>query len=710
MESAPIPSETAARLRELAQSGLGAQQHGVVVTAPPGVVVTAPPGVPAAARRADAEALELRDRLAASAGAAAIILMAVEPDGSLRIVGTANAPAHVVSHWQRVPPQVGTAAMAAATTGRALWLPDLARAREKYLLIGDRDDWPSRAWLPVRSGARVVGLIGVLWETPCAFDAATRRSVARIAATGAERLRQLLATAAGDEGWGGWLASVQTILDMLPASAAVLSPVHDDAGEVVDYVIEAASPEAIDVAGRRGAELVGLRILQCYPTIRDSPLWTAQQQVLTDTRKREVGPFTYVEVVEGVPAEAVYSFQVSRLGAGLLVSWARHDERQRQVERVARTERLGNLGWFERDLLTGRAEWSEQVYRIFGTDPADGPLSLDAIAGLILPEDTAEWARAIAGLVEAGERMDVGYRVRVDGVVKHLRSYGEAIRDAAGRTLRVYGMVQDVTAREEVRERLGDVQRQLAEHRRSLAVEHRLAVELQQIILPVPDEPVDLLGLRVAVRYLPAEQLARIGGDWYHAATLPCGQTLLAIGDVAGHGLPAAATMARLRHSLAALAAATTEPAELLRLLNRVLFDADDGATATAVVARYDPVRQLLTWAQAGHPAPLLARSGRPVPLPRPRGLLLGAVRDASFETATVPMGLGDMLLLYTDGLVERRGHSIEEGLGRVIEAIAEAIRDAPDQPLARLLAGLHQANPEDDTCVLAARPLASPA
>jgi serine phosphatase RsbU (regulator of sigma subunit) len=168
--------------------------------------------------------------------------------------------------------------------------------------------------------------------------------------------------------------------------------------------------------------------------------------------------------------------------------------------------------------------------------------------------------------------------------------------------------------------------------------------------------------------------------------------------------------MARLRHALGALAAATTEPAELLRLLNRAMFDADDGATATAVVGRYDPVEQSLTWAQAGHPAPVLARAGVPAPLPRPRGLLLGAARDAVYETATVPMGVGDVLLLYTDGLVERPGHTVQEGLGQVVQAVADAIRAAPDQPLAALLAGLHRANPADDTCLLAARPLGQPA
>ncbi|GAA1819732.1 SpoIIE family protein phosphatase [Planosporangium flavigriseum] len=501
-------------------------------------------------------------------------------------------------------------------------------------------------------------------------------------------------------------STVQAVLDVLPMSAAVLSPVHDDAGEIADYVIEAASPEAIDIAGRRGADLVGLRVLECYPTIRNGPLWTVQRQVLADGQVREVGPFAYVEDARGVPAEAVFSFRVSRLGAGLLVSWVRHDEQRRQAERIERAERLGNLGWFERDLITGRTEWSDQVYRMFAADPADGPLSFAAMAELMPAEDVPAFTQDLARIVEGGEAIDIGYRIRVGGVVKHLRSYVEVIRDAVGRPLQIYGIVQDVTAREVARERLGAARRELAEHRRSLDAEHRLAVELQQIILPVPEEPVDLPGLRVAVRYLPAEQLARIGGDWYHAATLPNGQTLLAIGDVAGHGLRAAATMARLRHALAALAAATTDPAELMRLLNRVLFDADDEATATAVIARYDPRQQVLTWAQAGHPAPLLARGGAPAPLPRPRGLLLGAIRDATYEAATVPMSVGDLLLLYTDGLVERPGRTVAEGLEQVADAVADAIRASPDQPLARLLGVLRQANPQDDTCVLAARPL----
>lgn len=655
----------------------------------------------------DRDAAALRDRLAAAIGADAVIVMGVEPDGSLRIMGSANVPARSVSQWQRLPPQVNTTAMAAVNRGRAVWLPDVERARHQFVLVGDSGDrWASRAWLPVRDGPRVVGAIGVYWLEPRTFDATTRRTVSRIVAGFARRLRDMPVTAPVTTGWSGWLASVQSILDTVPGSAAVLTPIRAAGGQVVDYVVEAVSPEAVDLAGRRGVALLGQRIAERYPAIVGSEVWQAYEQVLADGNTREVGPFRYSGTVDGVRPESLSSVRVSRLGAGLLITWLRHDDRRRQTERVTRTERLGNLGWYELDLVTGQAEWSEQVYRIFGTDPAGGPLSMDEIVELILPDDAADWARAITVLIERGEPMDLVYRVDLHGSVKYLRMFSEAIRDTAGRALRLYGMVQDVTAREEARERLTEVQRQLAEHRRSLDAEHRLTVELQHIILPVPDEPVDLPGMRVAVRYLPAEQAARIGGDWYHAAELPSGQILLAVGDVAGHGLRAAATMAQLRHALAALAVTTTAPGELLRLLNQVLVDTSEGATATAVVARFDPATQSLTWAQAGHPAPVMARRGVPGPLPRPRGLLLGAVRDAVYDEATVPMTVGDLLLLYTDGLVERRGRSIDEGLAQVMQTVAEAIATDPGQPLARLLGLLRQANPDDDTCVVAARPL----
>ncbi|MFC4071540.1 PP2C family protein-serine/threonine phosphatase [Actinoplanes subglobosus] len=248
----------------------------------------------------------------------------------------------------------------------------------------------------------------------------------------------------------------------------------------------------------------------------------------------------------------------------------------------------------------------------------------------------------------------------------------------------------------------------LAEVERTLAAEHELAARLQRIILPIPDEPIDLPGVRVAVRYLPAGQEAMIGGDWYHAAALRDGSVLLAVGDVAGHGTQAATTMAQLRHALRALAVVTSDPGTLLQYLNQLICELegdDPELAATAVVARFDPARHELVWAQAGHPPPLLSRGGRTVPLPRPAGPMLGVVDGARYADAVVGFTPGDVLLLYTDGLVEQRNRGPDVGLDSVIATVDDAVRAAPEQPLAEMLARLRRANPDDDTCILAARP-----
>ncbi|MDR6316811.1 SpoIIE family protein phosphatase [Actinoplanes couchii] len=253
----------------------------------------------------------------------------------------------------------------------------------------------------------------------------------------------------------------------------------------------------------------------------------------------------------------------------------------------------------------------------------------------------------------------------------------------------------------------GDADR-LAEVERTLAAEHELAGQLQRIILPIPAEPLDLPGLRVALRYLPATQETMVGGDWFHAAALSDGTTLLAVGDVAGHGTHAATVMAQLRHALRALSVVTSDPGMLLEHLNQLTCElgADSPElAATAVIGRFDPRRGELVWAQAGHPPPLLNRGGHTAPLARPPGPMLGVVENARYADAVTGFDSGDVLLLYTDGLVEHRRRGLDVGLDAVITTVDDAVRASPGQPLAELLARLRRANPDDDTCILAARP-----
>jgi serine phosphatase RsbU (regulator of sigma subunit) len=232
-----------------------------------------------------------------------------------------------------------------------------------------------------------------------------------------------------------------------------------------------------------------------------------------------------------------------------------------------------------------------------------------------------------------------------------------------------------------------------------LAQQRHITLELQRAILPLHDEPFDLPGLRAVVRYLPASAGSRVGGDWYITAELPTGQVLLAIGDVAGHGLPAAAGMARLRGALAGLSITGAPPEQLVGWLNELVRHVAPEHTASVVAGYFDPASRMLTWAQAGHPPPVLVRDGCARTLPQPDGVLLGA-GQLPYAAATVQLQPGDLLLLYSDGLVERRRSSLDEGLAALLAAAA-GMTD-PDQVVAAVLRALGSASSDDDTCVVA--------
>ncbi len=154
----------------------------------------------------------------------------------------------------------------------------------------------------------------------------------------------------------------------------------------------------------------------------------------------------------------------------------------------------------------------------------------------------------------------------------------------------------------------------------ALAQERHVTLELQRAILPLHEGPFDLPGLRAVVRYLPASHDSRVGGDWYITAEMPGGHVLLAIGDVGGHGLAAAAGMARLRGALAGLAITGSPPERLVGWLNDLVHHVGPEHTASVVAGYFDPPTRVLTWAQAGHPPPVLVRDATAQALGQPAG------------------------------------------------------------------------------------------
>ena len=249
---------------------------------------------------------------------------------------------------------------------------------------------------------------------------------------------------------------------------------------------------------------------------------------------------------------------------------------------------------------------------------------------------------------------------------------------------------------------LGSQCAQALDRARLYESERRVAATLQRSLLPsrLPEVP----GVDLAVSYLPAAGL-EAGGDFYEALELPGGSIGLAVGDVVGRGANAAATMGQLRSALRAFALGGDPPATVLERLSAFAETVDGAMAATAVYAQLDPVRGELRYACAGHPWPLvLSPDGEATYLQDARALPLGTVSDPDYVDAVAPLPPGSTLLLYTDGLTDRRDQRFEEAF-EVLRTSVMAHREAAlRELLASVLADAGPEEPTDDVALLAVR------
>ena len=248
---------------------------------------------------------------------------------------------------------------------------------------------------------------------------------------------------------------------------------------------------------------------------------------------------------------------------------------------------------------------------------------------------------------------------------------------------------------------------QLAADRAAPAIENarmfeqrRVAEALQRTLLPL--ELPTIAGLELASRYVPAEG-TELGGDWYDVFELPESRIAIVVGDVVGHGVTAAAVMAQLRTALRAYAAEGHEPAAVVSAVDRLMWQLGPTAMTTLVYLLLDPVEETLEIVNAGHLPPLLIDpEGEPHFLELERALPLGTSQNETYRSHTIPFAPGAGMVLYTDGLVERRDAPIDVGL-ESLRAIAAGSRDV-EQLCADALARLLPTAPADDVAVVAAR------
>ncbi|OEJ50094.1 phosphatase [Streptomyces agglomeratus] len=369
--------------------------------------------------------------------------------------------------------------------------------------------------------------------------------------------------------------------------------------------------------------------------------------------------------------------------------------------------RAGSAEW---DLLTDEAHWSDELYEIFGRAPESGPLTLDELPSMLLPEDQGLLASMVTDCLVDGKPIDGEFRiVRTDDVVRTLHMLGEPVLDSDGCTASMWAVLRDVSELRRSQRAVSETRDSLRHQQHIARTERRLAVELQESVLPPWRGPLRLphggpAALDLAAHYLPSSSSAMIGGDWYDALELPDGQTLLTVGDLTGHGVAATSGMAMLLGAVRGMAMAGIAPGDLMGHLNHLLETSTQPALGSAMCCRYDPVTRLLTWAQAGHPAPLLFRDGTGRALTPPEGVLLGATSGAAYEQAEVQLRAGDLLVLHTDG-ISRRTPTDDAGPSRLLDLAPRFAEARSAQECVRLaVEEFGEAERENDACVLIAR------
>ena len=241
------------------------------------------------------------------------------------------------------------------------------------------------------------------------------------------------------------------------------------------------------------------------------------------------------------------------------------------------------------------------------------------------------------------------------------------------------------------------------------AAQRTVADELQRSLFP--DQLPVIPGLQLAARSTPRNSTMRVGGDWYDAVRLPSGEVGLVVGDVVGHDLPAASAMGQIRAALRAFAVHETSPAQVLSRLNTMVDVLGVTDLTTCLYAIVDPATGTLRWASAGHLNPLVVEASGTARLLRgDPGPPLGASSTARYRDRAGTLPPGASVLLYTDGLVERRTSSISDGLAR-LESMRVPFTD-PEGLCDHVLASqLRSGSPaSDDVTVLAVQPWPLPA
>ncbi|MFK0019978.1 SpoIIE family protein phosphatase [Streptomyces sp. NPDC090798] len=663
-----------------------------------------------AAEDTQAVAESLLEHALGPLGAHAVAVWDTGADGSLTLAGHAGFTVEEATRWRYVPPGVATVARQALADRALVRIPTPARSKVPSIGQMETPD-AGRIAVPAGTGGRILGVLEICW--PNALPAPSPQIDRQIEAL-AELCAHTLethgpaASATATTGRGGSFDAdyLREIADSLYDPALVLRPCLDDEGRLVDFRIHHVNAGFVDPAGRPHNAISGTNLLEAYPRAADAHgLFEHIERVYATGERFRSQRMTLTALVDQVPLTSVADINVSRHGDGILLIWRIEDEAARLANLLRHAQRLGRIGGFEEDTTTREITWNDQLFALYGQPLAAGPIPLEELPAYAHPDDALAIGRFLRTVLHRRRPASTAFRLRrPDGVTRHIRVVAEPVLDPRGRLLSLRGAYQDISSQHWTEVALAATRDQLAHSQEQSAERTRLALQLQHAIMPPTTKPLVVPGLQTAVRYRPAETDTLVGGDWYDTVALPSGKIFLCVGDVAGHGIKAATSMVVLRNALRGLAVTGAGPGQLLTWLNIVAHHLTDQVTATAVCGLYDREERTLRWARAGHLPPVLVRSGQASVLPPLSGILLGAVEEATYEEAELELRADDTLVMYTDGLVERRDDPNQDSLRQLLTMAQGSAAGPLEHQLDQLLT-YSTADTDDDTCVIGIRP-----
>lgn len=671
-----------------------------------------PVAIAAAERAKDGAELVgvLADQLRSRFGVAAVAVWLLDADGALELFGQDGLGGTESSRWRRLPPQFDCVEQRVVADGQELWWPTGIPDSVQVPAAAPWGRDAARVVLGLRDRAgTLLGVAEIWWPVVRGvFEAATRVWVSAAVAGFADVLGLRLAY--GPVGSTAPSLPIFRALDQITESVLVVRPLRDADGAVTDFVVVHMSPGYVDPGGRPAGELAGLTLLEAYPAsaagdglfaMADRVLASGQAEHVTAADAANLASTALTGDVDPVQVTAVHA---APFFAGVVFTWRPVGATEERADLLGHAQRLGRIGAWEENLVTGEVRWTDSAFTVFGLDLRHAvPIPTTSLHSFVIAADRAPVRRFRQSLLHRREPAVAVFRIVRPGdtAIRQIRIFAEPVL-AGDEVVGLRGAFQDVSAHYHTQVALAATQDQLADSEQRAAEEQQLALRLQRAIMPEDEPPVEAAGVEVAVRYRPAEQGRLVAGDWYDALLLPDKELLLVVGDITGHGIDAVTGMIAARNALRGLAATGAGPADLLRYLNYAACHLTEGIAGTVVCGRYDPETRVLRWARAGHLPPVLVRDGAAEMLPLPGGVLLGLDPDAEYEEATLAMRDGDTLLLFTDGLIERRADSISDALREFTAAAVPAGADASAHADRILASAISDTG--DDACLVVVR------